>query len=100
MERPHGPAAIVASEPIRTDLAMKWIKLNARVLRRVTRQCDRVHAGCIRTITTSCTRKPSGAVTSFRSAITMVTHARATAGGDPDASLPLPAGRVHPVCIA
>ena len=32
--------------------------------------------------------------------ITMVAHAPATGGGVPDASLLLPAGRVHPVCIA
>jgi hypothetical protein len=32
-------------------------------------------------------------------AITMVTHARASGGGVPDASLLLPAGRVHPVCM-
>ena len=31
---------------------------------------------------------------------TMVTRARATAGGSPDASLLPPAGRVHPVCMA
>ena len=31
--------------------------------------------------------------------ITVVTHARASGGGVPDASLLLPAGRVHPVCI-
>ena len=34
------------------------------------------------------------------SAITVVTHARATGGGVPDVSLLLPAGRVHPVCLA
>ncbi len=33
------------------------------------------------------------------SAITMVTHARATGGGVPDVSLLLPPGRVHPVCM-
>jgi hypothetical protein len=33
-------------------------------------------------------------------AITMVTHARASGGGVPEASLPLPAGLVHPVCTA
>ncbi len=32
-------------------------------------------------------------------AIAMVTHARAIGGGVPDASLLLPAGRVHPVCM-
>ncbi len=32
-------------------------------------------------------------------AITMVAHAHATGGGVPDASLLLPAGRVHPVCM-
>ena len=32
--------------------------------------------------------------------ITMVAHAHATGGGVPDASLLLPAGRVHPVCLA
>ena len=31
--------------------------------------------------------------------ITMVAHAPATGGGVPDASLLLPAGRVHPVCM-
>ena len=31
--------------------------------------------------------------------ITMVAHAHATGGGVPDASLLLPAGRVHPVCM-
>ena len=34
------------------------------------------------------------------SAITVVTHARATGGGVPDVSLRLPAGRVHPICLA
>ena len=34
------------------------------------------------------------------SAITVVTHAPATGGGVPDVSLLLPAGRVHPVCLA
>ncbi len=34
------------------------------------------------------------------SAITVVTRARATGGGVPDACLLLPAGRVHPVCMA
>ena len=33
-------------------------------------------------------------------AITMVAHAWASGGGVPDASLLLPAGRVHPVCMA
>ena len=33
-------------------------------------------------------------------AITMLAHAPATGGGVPDASLLLPAGRVHPVCMA
>jgi hypothetical protein len=33
-------------------------------------------------------------------AITMVAHARASGGGVPDASLLLPAGRVHHVCMA
>ena len=33
-------------------------------------------------------------------AITMVAHAPATGGGVPDASLLLPAGRVHPVCMS
>ncbi len=32
-------------------------------------------------------------------AITMLAHAPATGGGAPDASLLLPAGGVHPVCI-
>ena len=32
--------------------------------------------------------------------ITMATHARASGGGVPDVSLLLPAGRVHPVCLA
>ena len=32
-------------------------------------------------------------------AITMVTHAHASGGGVPEASLLLPAGRVHPVCM-
>ena len=33
-------------------------------------------------------------------AITMLAHTPATGGGVPDASLLLPAGRVHPVCLA
>jgi hypothetical protein len=33
-------------------------------------------------------------------AITMLAHAPATGGGVPEASLLLPAGRVHPVCIS
>ena len=33
-------------------------------------------------------------------AITMVAHAWASGGGVPDACLLLPAGRVHPVCMA
>ena len=38
-----------------------------------------------------------GLLTSFRS---VVTHSRATGGGVPDVSLLLPAGRVHPICLA
>jgi hypothetical protein len=33
-------------------------------------------------------------------AITMLAHAPATGGGVSDVSLLLPAGRVHPVCLA
>ena len=50
---------------------------------------------------TSGKRKPFGAVTSIRSHDhqgNARTHA--TGGGFPDARLLLPAGRVHPVCIA
>ena len=58
-------------------------------------------AGYIRSIATSCKRKPFGAVTSIRSH-DCDGNARtyATGGGVPDASLLLPAGRVHPVCMA
>ncbi len=48
-----------------------------------------------------CKRKPFGAVTSIRShTYCGNTRARAIGGGFPDASLLLPAPRVHPVCMA
>ena len=41
-----------------------------------------------------------GCILAQIAAITMVAHAWASGGGVPDACLLLPAGRVHPVCIA
>ena len=58
-------------------------------------------AGHTQITATSGKRKPFGAVTSIRSHDyqgNARTHA--TGGGFPDARLLLPAGRVHPVCIA
>ena len=50
---------------------------------------------------TSGKRKPFGAVTSIRSHDYQgKARTHATGGGFPDARLLLPAGRVHPVCIA
>ena len=68
-----------------------------------TSRCSRVgkHAGYTQMPATSGKRKPFGAVTSIRSHDyqgNARTHA--TGGGFPDARLLLPAGRVHPVCIA
>ncbi len=44
--------------------------------------------------------RPSGSSLDQIAAITMVTRAGATGVGVPDASQLLPAGRVHPVCMA
>jgi hypothetical protein len=51
--------------------------------------CYRLHAEAIR-----------GCNLDQIAAITMLAHVPATGGGVPDASLLLPAGRVHPVCMA
>jgi hypothetical protein len=51
--------------------------------------CYRLHAEAVR-----------GCNLDQIAAITMLAHAPATGGGVPDASLLLPAGRVHPVCIS
>jgi hypothetical protein len=51
--------------------------------------CYEVHAGAVR-----------GCNLDQIAAITMLTHASATGAGVPDASLLLPAERVHPVCMS
>ena len=59
------------------------------------------HVRCVRSIATDCKRKAFGAVTSIRSHDCDGDARRCTIGGGlPYASLLLPAGRAHPLCIA